>query len=295
MALAVLFSTPSAASGQAWVAPGHVGAVSLGFQWIDNTGHRLNDGNLDRMFPGESWNGAVALAVEYAFTDRLSVELGLPYVFAKYRGRGPTPGVFLPVDSCRCWHGGFQDFRFVARYNAVGEIGGAFALTPSVAVGTPSHHYAHQGEAVLGRDLDEIALAVDAGLRLDGISPRLSVEGRYSYAFVERVLDISTNRSNVAGEVAYQITRSLGLRGILTWQWTHGGLRVPTDITPQNFPEHDRLLQDNHLRAGVGLSYQLPHMDVYASYIDFVSGTNTHEGRAFTVGVSWPFELGRGP
>ncbi len=245
------------------------------------------------MFPGKSRNAAISVAIDYAFTDRLSVEVGLPYVFAKYRGPGPTPGVFLPVDSCFCWHSGLQDFSLVARYNAIGQIGGAFALTPSVSVGTPSREYVYRGEAVVGRNLDEVALGIDAGLRLDAISPKLSLQGRYSYAFVERVLGISTNRSNAGGEVAFQLTRRAGLRGLMAWQWTHGGLRVPRDIDPANFAQHDRLLRDRYFRAGGGVTYQLTRMDVYASYIAFVDGANTHGGRAVTVGVSFPFELGR--
>lgn len=274
------------------MAPAHVGAVSLGFQRIDNTGHRLSDGNRDLIFPGKSTDAAISVAVEYAFTDRLSVELGLPYVFAKYRGPGPTPGVFLPVDSCFCWHNGFQDLSLIVRYNAMGQIGGAFAITPSVSVGAPSHDYAYQGEAVVGRHLDEVALAVDVGQRLDAISPRLSVQGRYSYTFVERVLDIPNNRSNFVLQAGFQATRRLALRGLAIWQRTHGGLRVPEDINLENAPQHDRLLRDNHFRAGAGVSYQLAQADVYASYIEFVSGANTHTGRAFTVGVSLPFEFG---
>jgi len=50
-------------------------------------------------------------------------------------------------------------------------------------------------------------------------------------------------------------------------------------------------LRDNYFRAGVGVSYQLQHLDMYATYIAYVSGKNTHAGRAFTTGVSWPFEL----
>lgn len=268
-----------------------MGSVSLGFQWIDNTGHRLNDGNRDFLSPGKSTDAAISIAFEYAFTDRLSVELGLPYVFAKYSGPGPTPGVFLPVDSCFCWHSGLQDLSLIARYNAIGRIGGAFALTPSVSVGTPSRDYVYQGEAVVGRNLDEVALAVDAGLRLDVISPKLSLQGRYSYAFVERVLDIPNNRSNFVLQAGFQATRRLALRGLAIWQRTHGGLRVPEDINLENAPQHDRLLRDNHFRAGAGVSYQLAQVDVYASYIEFVSGANTHSGRAFTVGVSLPFEF----
>ena len=57
--------------------------------------------------------------------------------------------------------------------------------------------------------------------------------------------------------------------------------------------EHDRLLRDNNWRLGAGVTYSMPHMDVFFSYVEFVRGTDSHAGRAFTAGVSWPFELGR--
>ena len=40
--------------------------------------------------------------------------------------------------------------------------------------------------------------------------------------------------------------------------------------------------------------YQFPHFDVYATYIGFVNGTDTHKGSAYSAGISWPFELGGG-
>ena len=179
----------------------------------------------------------------------------------------------------------------IVRYNLIGEIGGSFQLTPSVSVGTPSRNYAFQGEAVVGANLDEVAAAIDVGTRLDAISPRLAIEARYSYAFVEKVLDISHNRSNIRTEVAFRLTRTTALRGLASWQITHGGLRVPDDINMDNGSQHDRLLRDDYFRAGMGISYDLPHLEMYATYIAFVSGTNTHAGRAFSTGVSWPFNL----
>ena len=76
--------------------PAHFGAVTFGLQRIDNTGHLLTGGVSDTMFPGKSKNASVYLAIEYAFTDRLSVELGLPYVWAKFEGPGTTPPPFYP-------------------------------------------------------------------------------------------------------------------------------------------------------------------------------------------------------
>jgi hypothetical protein len=194
------------------------------------------------------------------------------------------------VDRCRCWHSGWQDFGFTARFNVANGI---FALTPSLSAGIPSHDYNHRGEAVIGRHLKELRLALDAGRRLDVLSPRLAVEGRYSYAFVERVIGIPNNRSNAAAEMSFNVTSRLSTRGTLTWQRTHGGLRVGAGEvnTDERWNEHDRLLRDNNWHVGGGVSYEFPRVDVFASYIAYVGGTDTHAGRAVTAGVSWPFRI----
>jgi hypothetical protein len=166
----------------------------------------------------------------------------------------------------------------------------------------PSHDYNFRGEAVVGRNLKELRIALDAGLRLDRISPKLSVQGRYSYTFVEQVLDIPNNRSNAALEGAFLITRKLSARGLVAWQHTHGGLRMgsipPADLpvpgevnTPERILQHDRLLRDNNWRLGAGASYSFSRLDVFASYLEFIAGTDSHAGRAVTAGVSWPFEV----
>lgn len=300
--VAAFFATTRNAAAQAWVPPGGVGSVNLTYQKISNTGHRRTNGFLVER--GQTINMGLYVEGEYAFTDRLSVSAGLPYVFAKYTATVPPapPIPYPPVDQCHCWNSGWQDFGFTVRYNVVG---GAFALTPSLSVGVPSHSYDYRGEAVVGRDLKEVRIAVDAGQRLDVISPKLSVQGRYSYAFVERVIDIPNNRSNATLEGAFRLTRKLATRGWVSWQHTHGGLRFgspppaslpfPGEVnTPERLAQHDRLLRDNYWHVGGGVSYSFSRMDVFASYITFVGGTDTHAGGALTAGISWPFELGSG-
>jgi hypothetical protein len=225
-------------------------------------------------------------------------------VVAKYTDPNPPPPPipYLPVDQCHCWKGALQDFDFTARYNAIGREGSSFALTPSLSLGAPTHDYNFRGEAVPGRHLKELRIAVDAGQRLDAISERLSVQSRYSYAFVERVLNVPDNRSNATFEGDYLVTRKLLARGFISWQRTHGGLRLgsmpgsslvfPGDVnTPELLYQHDRLLRDNNWRTGGGASYSFPAFDVFASYIQYAGGTDTHAGHAFTAGISWPFEL----
>ena len=302
LTLAALSAAAPPAWAQAWAPPAGLGSVTVATQTIHNTGHTDTDGVFLRI--GRSVNTRIDIEADYALTDRLSVSAGLPFVFTRYTDSLPygPPIPFPARDDCRCWQSGWQDFGFTARYNV---INGAFALTPSVTVGVPSHDYEYRGEAVVGQRLKEMRVTVDAGQRLDAISPRLSVQGSYSYAFVERVLDdVPNNRSNARVEGGFLITRRLSARGLLLWQHVHGGLRFggsgssalpfPGDVnTPERMFEHDRLLRDNNWRLGVAIAYSLPQIDVFGSYVEFVRGTDSHAGRAFTAGISWPFELGR--
>jgi hypothetical protein len=304
LTLAAFAAAATPAWAQAWVPPAGLGSVTVAAQTINNTGHTDTDGLFFRI--GRSTNTRIDIEADYALTDRFSVAAGLPFVFAWFSDPLPD-GPPLPVparDVCRWWESGWQDFGFTARYNIINR---AFALTPSVTVGVPSHDYEYRGEAVVGQRLKEMRITVDAGQRLDAISPRLSVQASYSYAFVERVLnDVPNNRSNAKVEGGFLITRRLAARGLLLWQHVHGGLRFggsdssalpfPGDVnTPERMFEHDRLLRDNNWRLGAAIAYSLPQIDVFGSYVEFVRGTDSHAGRAFTAGVSWPFELGRRP
>jgi hypothetical protein len=278
-------AAPGAASGQAWVPPGGIAAVSMVYQAIANTGHRLHDGTMLRGY--DSASRGVLFEFDYAITDRLSVTAGVPYLGAKYQG--PEPSLFLlETDECLCWQTGWQDLNVTVRYNLFNDT---FGLTPSVSIGSPTNNYNYFGEAVVGRNLNEVRIAADAGYRLDFLSPRLSVSGRYSYAFVEQVLDISNNRSNFSFETSYLLTRTVGVRGVLSWQRSHGGLSSIEFDTEEEFVQFDRLLRDNYFHMGAAVSYSFPRVDVFAAYVGYVNGTDTHAGRVMTVGMTYPFQI----
>jgi hypothetical protein len=283
LAVALSVGMPSSVLAQAWVPPAGIGIVSVVYQSIDNTNHRLADGSLLDGF--DSMSRGVLINLDYAITDRLSFSVGFPYIAAKYTG--PEPSLFLaPIDECHCWNHGWQDVSGTVRYNIRND---AFGLTPSVSFGVPSHGYDSIGEAVLGRNLRELRIGIDAGHRLDAISDTLSISTRYSYAVVEQVADLPNNRSNIAFEVGVLPTRRISTRAILSWQRSHGGLRS-TEITEETFLLFDRLLKDNNFHIGGGIAYSLPRFDVFASFTHYASGTDTHAGRALTFGVSVPFE-----
>jgi hypothetical protein len=281
--IGVSLCAPRAACAQAWPAPARVGAVSFVYQNVVNTGHRLYDASMLRGY--DSASQSLLINVDYAVTDRFSFAFGIPYLASKYSG--PEPSLFLlPLDECHCWNHGWQDFGGTARYNLVS---GTVALTPSVSFGMPSHNYAYQGEAVLGLNLKELRIAVDAGHRFDRM-PRLSVSGRYSYAFVEKIADLSINRSNFAIEPTYVVARKLTASAVFTWQRTHGGLRSNEFATEEQFVQFDRLIRDNNFHLGATVARTFRHFDVFGAYLDYIGGTDTHDGYAVTIGVSFPFE-----
>lgn len=283
--LAVAFAgllAPAAARAQAFTPPRGVLSLTLAYQYVENTGHRLDDGTLLRV--GQSVDASVLLEGTYAATDRLAFTLGLPYVFARYTGDEPTPAN-LPVDACRCWNSSFQDFALTARYRLGGR---AFAVTPTLGLVVPSHAYAWEGEAVVGRRLLEAQVGVSAGWAPPRSPLRgLDVHVSYAYAFVERPIDVPVDRSFGAFSVGWSPIRRLHVGATASWQVTHGGLGAPQDLdTPERIAQHDRLMRDDHWRLGGGVSWSFARADVFASYTAYVAGRNTHDGQAFTIGVS---------
>ena len=286
---------PSPCTAQAFTPPGGVGAVTLSWQFVDNTGHRFSDGLL--LARGQSETTSALVELEYGWTDRLSTSVGIPYVFAKYTGANvPISG--LPIDTCHCWNSAFQDMAFSARYR-LGD--GTWAVTPLVTYGRPSHDYAYVGEAVVGRNLQETQIGATAGLKLQRVLPRASVQVTYAYAFVEKPLDdVSINRSNAAFAFGYPLTRLFFLNGSVAWQRTHGGLLsgspsgVPGELnTPERIAERDRVLKSNYWHAGGGLSYSAGPVDLFLSVTKYVAGTDTHNGLVFTTGTTWYFNVSR--
>jgi hypothetical protein len=301
LAVTLLLASTNLARAQAWTLPAGEGSVDFTFQRLDNTGHRATNGAL--LPVAASLDLSLYLEAEYAFTNRLTLTAGLPYVLAKYTDPNPPPNPipYLPVDQCHCWHSGLQNVNLTARYNLAN---GLFGLTPFVSFGVPSHDYNFRGESALGDDLRELLVGLDAGRRIDAISRRLVLQGRYSYAFVQKVMGISSNRSNARGQVIYRVKRGLSVFGESYWQRTHGGLRLgspppaslvfPGEVNGADlWSQHDRLLRDNYWRAGGGLTYSFPKVDLFAAYTEFIAGTDTHAGRALTIGIGVPFRLGR--
>ena len=139
----------------------------------------------------------------------------------------------------------------------------------------PTRDYATFAHAAPSSGLEQYLIGVAAGRRLDPILEAGFAQFRYSYAFAEKVLGVSHDRSNADLEVGYFVTPSLGVSVLGSFQRTHGGLELPLPGTPENtafqntpyYVHHDQLAQSNYLNVGGIVSYALtPTVDVFASY-----------------------------
>jgi hypothetical protein len=193
------------------------------------------------------------------------------------------------------YHSTLQDLRFDVRYNA---YKGFLVVTPFAGTIAPSRDYQYFGHSAAGRDLRELQVGTYVATRLDRVLPGTFVQGRYSYGFVERVMNVSHNRSNMDLEVGYFLRPSLRVFGMGAGQITHGGLDFPTNFrdiaTPEQCLHHDQIARDNFLNLGGGAAYALSDsVDLFASAMHMVTGRNGHALQlGTTFGLTYSFARG---
>jgi hypothetical protein len=172
-------------------------------------------------------------------------------------------------------------------------------LTPFVASILPRHDYTYFAHSAVGRDLREVQVGAFAATLLDAVVPGLFVQGRYSYGFAERVLDISHDRSNMDLELGYFVTPKLRLLALTNGQVTHGGIDLTVtsrvDLPAIAYVHHDQIDRFNVLNVGAGAAYALTEkVDLFGSMIHTVAERNGHAiDRGLTVGLSWSFSTTR--
>jgi hypothetical protein len=314
--IVALWSSATApdASAQAFVPPAGEGTVSFLFQNMHVRDHYLTTTPTDFFGPVDT--NVFVLDFGYGVTDRLTVDVAVPFVVSKYSGDYPHPVPLGPVtlDDGR-YHGTFQDFRFAVRY---GLLRGRTAVTPFVGSFVPSHGYEYFAHAAPGKGLWEVQVGVSAAALLDQLVPGLFVQGRYSYGFVKPVVDLSNtrlnaNRSAADLEVGYFVTPGLRVFLLGSGQLTHGGIDFGV-VSPEDFwpsivalvstPEgavlarnHDRIDRYNYLNVGGGASVALTDkVDLFGSYMWTAAARNGHAvARAVSLGLSVGFGRPREP
>jgi hypothetical protein len=287
-----LFFFASSAFAQAWLAPKGEASFGAAYQNMYTRYHLFSEG--EEYDGGRIRMNMAVFGLTYSFTDRLAAGASVPYASARYDGRTPHA---TSVDD-GAYHSSFTDLRLDLRYNLWREPA---MVTPFVSAIIPTRDYATFAHAALSSGLEQYLVGVSVGRRLDPILDAGFAQLRYSYAFVEEVLGVSHDRSNVDLEIGYFLTPSLGISAIGSYQRTHGGIELPLPGTPAAaafrqtpyFVHHDQLAQSNYVNVGGIVSYALTGtVDVFASYQSTVWGRSMH---AIQPGLAFGMSVGFSP
>jgi hypothetical protein len=272
---------PSFAVAQAWLPDRGTLGTSFVHNDIENNDHFLPDG--DEIDVGHTRSFSDSLTVAYSPSDRWLLSVGVPYVRSRYHGDHPHAGTHIDDGTYR---GTFTDLRAELHYQALEE---PFAFAPYVALVVPMHDYPTLGHAAPGRHVGERWIGFFVGKSLDRWIPRTYIQGRYSFAFVQKVADVSHNRSNAELEIGYFLNSRWSVRALASWQRTHGGIDVPVPPTNRYYPYHDRLAAERYFQAGGGVAFGWSeNSSVYLLYKTALSGANGHRlNNGFTLGFSY--------
>jgi hypothetical protein len=284
------FLLTSSALAQAWLAPKGEASFGTAYQNIYTRDHLFSEGQ--EFDGGRIRMNMVVFGVSYSFSDRLATSASIPYVSARYDGKAPHSTAIDNGD----YHSGFTDLRLDLRYNFLREPA---VVTPFVSAIIPTRDYPTFAHAAPSQGLKQYLVGVTIGRRLDPVLEAGFAQLRYSYAFAEKVLGVSHDRSNVDLEIGYFLSPSLGVSATGSYQQTHGGIDLPVPGTAAAaafrrtpyFVHHDQLARSDFLNLGGVVSYALSGtVDLFASYQSTVWGKNIHAvqpGLAF--GMSWGF------
>ena len=302
MAAAAMLGTAQPVDAQAFVPAQGEGSVSVLFQNQFFKYHVVPTREADI---GHIYSNSVLADVTFGLTDKVAIGLGLPWVATRYNGSAPHPLADFsgpnPVDD-GTWHSTAQDVRFDVRYNVTRNLMNAgVVVTPFVGSVTPSHDYTYFAHAGFGRDLNEVQVGASVAKLFEKGVPGLLIQGRYSYGFVQQVVDISHNRSLASVEAAYFATPSLRLLALTSGQMTHGGIDFYGSaisrvlLTTDQFVHHDQIVRENILTIGGGASYSLKEsLDLFASVMHTVAQRNGHElDLGLSMGLTWSFTTAR--
>lgn len=272
------------AQAQAWLPNKGEGAVSVLFTNALSREHLLPDKRYDL---GHIDSNTMLFDVTYGMSDRVAVSVGLPVVVSRYRGSFPHRPITLDDGA---WHTTAQDFRFNVRYNAVR---GRVMVTPFVGLDLPSHEYEYYAHSAPGRRLKEVHGGVAVGRLFADLG--LVIQGRYSLAFSEGVLDLPRRYSLASLEGAYFVTPAVRLIAMTAGRIGHTGINLYPDsgrvLSAEVFHHHDQVSREAYLNVGGGAAVAINDtVDLFGSFTTTMTGRNTHAvNRGVSLGMAWSF------
>ena len=290
----------STTRAQAWVPEQGQASISMYYVHGEVGDHLFTH---DFIYQGVNWgtkvgkghvkSHTVVVGLEYGISNRLALSASIPATVSRYVGGWPITPHILPDGTNLddgVYHGGFQDFRFEARYMSIVS---PLVITPFLAVVIPSQRYVTLGHTALGRDLTELHLGFYLGKLLTFISNNLYTQAGYEFAYVEEIDHIRPNRSVVDLTLGYFVTPTVTVSTTMSYQKSHAGLDWATDIHDlTDYYDHDRLDAPNYLHLGGSLSVDVNDaLGFFVAYRGTLWGTNVHELRTIALGSTWSFEV----
>lgn len=245
------------------------------------------NGNGSMSKPGEGHEdhidgNAVSLSIDYGIFTKLALSADLPYIDMQYKGDRPHKG---GNEEKFGYNRDFQDLSLNLRYMLLYT---PLIVTPFIEVQVPITDYETHAHSAIGKNLRAFLVGTHLGRRLQPILPGGYIQGRYSYAFVERVRGFNLNRSNTSLEIGYFLTRSLSIAASWLYQNTHGGLDASDPRVKDYFDIHDRIAEEDFNQIGGGVSFSAnDSFTIYANY--FALSGNIQEVKGITLGTSWNF------
>jgi hypothetical protein len=124
------------------------------------------------------------------------------------------------------------------------------------------------------------------------------VQAQYSYAFVERVLGIAPNRSNLEAQIGYVLTPRIALIATGQWMYTHSGLDLNYYLYQAGLsddqvdsPRPDRQVESSGSGRGTSLAIT-PSWQMFLAMARSIEGRNAHlHAAVVTIGVSRSFGM----
>ena len=286
--VALQLAATGSACAQAWVPPRGEGSVTVTYQKVDVRDHFDADGDTEDR--GRIHTHNLVMALEYGLTDKLALDVDLPYVASRYYGPGLRP--HGPGDD-GLYHPTFSDVHVSLRYNVATKH---LVVTPFVGITIPTHDYEVRGHTAVGRGFHELLVGANVGRELGPILPNCYANLRYSFAILKRFQGFNLNHSNTDWEVGWFANKTIAFRFIGAWQKAYGGLDFPAGVrlTPAQFQIHDRVARASYVELGGGVTFSVNRsFDIHTAYAKTITARNTHGDAGLILGFTWRFARGQ--
>ena len=266
------------------------GSISIAYQNISVNKFNTGTSEVDI---GEVLTQSLYAEINYAFTDRWQITVGVPYIKKRaivQPSHNPLtlvpPKTDVPFLDDGSYHSNFQDLFVGINYLWRTD---PIIVEPFVNLYIPTHDYPHFAQAAVGQNLWKLEVGVEL-IKYMPFSYWYYSLGT-SYTFVEKTLGVSVNHVRVDGEVGYFFTQGFSANLFFHSKYGDGdpaGSFPPSMRTDERWYQHDRTAKHNFANVGIGADWFFgDKYQLYGSAFTTVWGDTVHlVDVAWTIGFS---------